>query len=159
MNLDALVKHGHAPWAPAPGIDDVEVWHEYDIPTAGTFHRHDGRAVLFTLIGEPDERLTVWAYTEIPADARPDLYESTDDLDSSVDAMFSGNRAVFALADGLKLWRWTPLEVKSSLLEAATEFLQGIRASLAREGTTDPGTRFRAELAGVEVETSELVDA
>jgi hypothetical protein len=158
MNLDALVKQGHAPWAPTSGARRVDIWHEYDIPTAGTFELANGKVVVFTLIGEPDQRLTVWAYTEIPSDVEPDSFASTDDLEAALDSMFVGHKAVFALADDLKIARWTPLEVGEGVLNSATEFLRGVRASLA-EKRDDPGLRFRAELAGVEVETAELVDA
>jgi hypothetical protein len=163
MNLDTLVKQGYPPWAPAPGVHIVDVWHEYDIPTVGTFASEEGRSAVFTLVGEPDDRLTVWAYSCLGEDEANDLerasrrYESTDELDAAIDRMFAGRSVVFALADNLQIWRWSPVEVKAGVLEAATEFLRGVRAALAE--TTDPGRRFRAELAGVEVETTELVDA
>jgi hypothetical protein len=157
MNLDALVKKGLSPWAPAPGVHHIDAWHEYDIPTAGTFVLADGQAVLFTLVGEPDDRLTVWAYTGADLEP-PRLFESTDDLDATINGMFVGRKAVFVLADGLKIWRWSPVEVSSSVLESATEFLRGVRNALA-DTNDNPGVRFRAELASVEVETTELVDA
>lgn len=72
--------------------------------------------------------------------------------------MFAGKRAVFALADELHIQQWTPMTVTSSVLESATEFLQGIRASL-EESKPDPGLKFRAELASVEVQSSQLVGA
>lgn len=162
MNLDALVKQGCSPWAPAPGVQSIDIWHEYDIPTVGVFKSAEGRSVLFTLVGEPEDRLTVWAYRCLDADeaiaAEEAQFESTDDLDASVSNMFAGQPAVFALADRLMIRSWTPLQVgKLGVVEGATEFLRGLRDSLAK--TSNPGTRFRAELAGVEVQTTELVDA
>jgi hypothetical protein len=162
MNLDALIKKGSPPWTPSPGVHAVDVWHEYDIPTAGTFRTGAGVQVLFTLIGEPDDRLTVWAYTCLSSEdadrlGREPSFATIADLEASVGRMFAHHRAVFVLADNLKISEWTPLDVDAGVLESATEFLRGIRASLAR--TSGPGTRFRAELAGVNVETSDLVDA
>lgn len=162
MNLDALIKKGCLPWTPSADVHSVDVWHEYDIPTAGTFQTGAGRQVLFTLIGEPDDRLTVWAYTCLSSEDAQRLekehsFASLADLEAFVSRMFAHHRAVFALADDLKISRWTPLDVKADVVESATDFLRGIRASLA--DTSPPGTRFRAELAGVNVETSDLVDA
>jgi hypothetical protein len=157
MNLDALVKKGYPPWAPASGVGEIEPWHEYDIPTAGTFAL-DGHPVLFTLIGEPNDRLTVWAYTEFPAGKDPGMFESTQDLDAAINDLFVGHKAVFAIADGLKIWQWTPIEVDGSIVLAATEFLRGIRRALEDKGD-NPSTNFRAELASVEVQTTDLVDA
>ena len=162
MNLDALIKKGSLPWTPSPSVHDVDVWHEYDIPTAGTFRTGAGAQVLFTLIGEPEDRLTVWAYTCLSSEdadrlGREPSFASIADLEASLGRVFAHHRAVFVLADNLKISRWTPLDVDAGIVESATEFLQGIRASLAT--TSAPGTRFRAELAGVNVETSDPVDA
>ncbi len=161
MNLDTLVKQGCMPWTPAPGVHGVDIWHEYDIPTIGTFRTSEGNSVLFTLVGEPDDRLTVWAYkslsSEDAAKQEREPYDSTTDLDESVGKMFVGRHTIFALADDLKIIHWTPTEVGAGVLESATEFLRGVRSSLA--STSAPDAKFRAELAGVEVETTDLVDA
>lgn len=163
MNLDQLVKQDSPPWAPSPDIVSVDVWHEFDLPTAGTFVSHNGYSVLFTLVGEPDDRLTVWAYLRLSVlEAKrlarePRSFPSTEAMDREISEWFTGRQAVFALADGLKISRWTPLEVKSGIVESATDFLRGIRQAL--DQSTAPSTRFRAELAGVEIETDELVDA
>lgn len=163
MNLDELVKQGSPPWAPSPGIVNIDVWHEYDLPTAGVFVSGVGYSVLFTLVGEPDDRLTVWAYLRLSSEEaeglsrEPKSFSSTEAMDREISGWFTGRQAVFVLADSLKITRWTPLEVKSGIVEAATDFLRGIRQSL--DQSTAPSTRFRAELAGVEIETDELVDA
>lgn len=162
MNLDALIKKGSLPWTPSPSVHDVDVWHEYDIPTAGTFRTGAGHQVLFTLIGEPEDRLTVWAYTCLRSEDADRLghepsFASIADLEAAVSRLFAQHRAVFALADNMKIDQWTPLDVDADVVESATEFLRGIRDALAN--TSPPGTRFRAELAGVNVETSDLIDA
>jgi hypothetical protein len=57
MNLDALVKKGCRPWAPAPGAHDLDVWHEYDVPTAETFML-ESQPVIFTVLGSAERNVT-----------------------------------------------------------------------------------------------------
>lgn len=160
MNVDALVKKGFRPWQPSPGVCGVDVWHEYDVPTAGILDLPKC-SVLFTAIGGTDDRLSVWAYTCLSDDERDKLsgteVTSVRELRDLVDRAFEGREAVFALADNLAIDQWSRVMVDTDLLEAASDFLTQILKVL--ESSRDPGTRFQAKLAEVEAATQELVEA
>jgi len=160
MNMDALVKKGLRPWEPSPSVRYVDVWHEYDVPTAGILELPKC-SVLFTAIGETDDRLSVWAYTCLSDDDRDKLtgteVTSVQELRAVVDGTFEGREAVFALADNLAIDQWSRVMVGTDLLEAASDFLTQILKVL--ESSRDPETRFQAKLAEVEAVTQELVDA
>lgn len=150
MNLDALVRAGNRPWVPAGDARDLDVWHEYDVPTAGIFTLHADR-VLFTVLGSPDDRITVWAYTDLAeADAKEladQRFSSADEMARAIESRFIGRRAVFASADNLRIWHWGTLEVKKDLVVSATEFLRGVREAL--ESKQAPVDEFQVKLAGV----------
>ena len=160
MNMDTLVQKGQRPWWPSPRVRGVDVWHEYDIPTAGVLEL-EHCSVLFTVVGETDERLSVWAYTSLTEDERHSLanlqVNSIQDLRDLVDDTFEGRDAVFALADDLKVVRWSPVRVESCLVEAASDFLSQVLKAI--ETNRAPADRFQAKLAEVEAATVELVDA
>jgi hypothetical protein len=160
MNLDALVKKGCRPWAPSPGARDLDVWLEYDVPTAGTFVL-DSQSVIFTVLGSADDPVSVWAYTCLTEDDAKALgdqkFGSVDEMARAVDEQFTGHRAVFAVADKLEIWRWTSLDVEEGLIKSAVAFLSQVRESLEQKKT--PDAEFQVKLAGVEAAKSELVSA
>jgi hypothetical protein len=160
MNLDALVKKGLPPWRPSLGVRSVDVWHEYDVPTAGILELQQGRA-LFTAIGETDDRLSVWAYTCLTEDDLSRLSAaqvgSVEELCELLSRIFVGREAVLALADNLKIDQWSPVKVEADLMETASDFLSQILKVL--ENSRGPGARFQARLAEVEAATQELIDA
>lgn len=160
MNLDALVKKGLSPWRPSPGVRSVDVWHEYDVPTAGILDLPQG-GILFTAMGDTDDRLSVWAYTCLTEDERSKLsglqVTSVQELRELVDQIFEGREVVFALADNLIIDQWSPATVGNSLLEAASDFLSQVLKAL--ENSRNPEARFQARLAEVEAVTQELVEA
>jgi hypothetical protein len=160
MNLDALVKKGLLPWRPNSGVRSVDVWHEYDVPTAGILELQQGH-VLFTAIGETDDRLSVWAYTCLTEEDLGRLstaqVTSIEELCDLVNRTFAGREAVLALADNLKIEQWSRVEVGQQLLEAASDFLSQVLKAL--EASRTPEARFQARLAEVEAATQELIDA
>jgi hypothetical protein len=160
MNLDALVKAGSRPWAPSADARELDVWHEYDVPTAGTFMlRAD--PVLFTVLGSPDERITVWAYICLTGPDAKELadqrFSSAADMMHAIESRFIGHQAVFAVADDLHIWKWSPTEVKGSLVATATEFLSQVREAL--ESKKAPDDEFEVKLAGVAAAKRELISA
>jgi hypothetical protein len=162
MNMDALVKAGFPPWAPSPEAHDVVVWHEYDMPTVGVF-RLGTDTVLFTILGSPDERLTVWGYSLLPRQLEFDdpatvEFGSLGELGKFIDRSFvNGRGAVFAIADNLRIWRWDSMKVDKSAMETALEFTGNVRESL--ESRTDAAQQMSAKLAGVEAAKDEFVSA
>ena len=158
MNHDRLVQRGHLPWSPNAAATDLNVWHEYEIPLVGTFCL-DGQTVLFTLVGDPDDDLTVWAYRCLSAEeaqVADDLtFDSGGELNEYVARLFADHEAVLALAGDLHISEWTRSEVEDDLLPAAVTFLKGIVKATA----PDPITAFRGAVAEVEIVHSDLVDA
>lgn len=160
MNLDKLVTRGQLPWSPVPAARDLNIWIEYDHPLAGTFAT-DNQAVLFAVVGDSSARRSVWAYAILtPAEAGQyaDLaFDSVTELRQFVEDRISERQAVFALADDLVIQIWAPADSAGPLYEKAIAFLDSI---LDRpENHPDPGTRFRAKLAQVDVVRDELVGA
>lgn len=159
MNLDALVKKGCRPWRPNFRVRSVDVWHEYDIPTAGVL-KLDEADILFTSVGLTDERISVWAYTylsEVEAKLASVPVDSVEALGSLIDNAFMDRDAVFALADNLEIAQWSPMRVGSDLMETATEFLGQLLETVQRE--RNPAERFQARLAEVEAVAEDLVSA
>lgn len=151
-------ERGRLPWSPNPAVTDLDVWHEYEVPLVGTF-RMDDQTVLFALVGDPNDDLTVWAYRCLSpeeAAAADDLaFESVGELGEHVERMFAHREAVLALAGDLLIREWTPAQVEDGLLPAALVFLK----ELVRATTLDPLTAFRGAVAEVETVHSDLVDA
>jgi hypothetical protein len=166
LNLDKLVSGGMPPWQPSQAARDVEVWHRYDFPLAGTYKLQE-HLILFTVIGDTSENLSVWAYVPVTgADrARVDDAEfgSPSEMRVFIEDMFAGREAAFALAKNLQVWKWARQQVPSSedgLLKAATEALtEMVKAITAKREPPSPDVIFRAELAQAEVTTDDLVDA
>jgi hypothetical protein len=160
MNLDTLVKRGRRPWAPSPETRDLEVWHEYDVPTVGLFMLRS-EPVVFTVLGSPDDQMTVWAYTCLTEVDAKDLsarkFSSVGELGEIVDSRFIGRQAAFVIADDLQIWRWTWMDVKESVMESASEFLSQVRESLESEKA--PDAEFEVKLAGVAAAKTELISA
>ena len=105
-NHDELIQRGCLPWSPRPATTNLDVWHEYEIPLAGTF-RLDDQLVLFTVVGDPSADLTVWAYRYLSADEAASVEEATfasvDELRERVQSLFASHKAVFALANDLQI--------------------------------------------------------
>jgi len=165
MNLDKLLRSGGRPWAPSPDSFGLDVWHEYDVPTVGHFRMPTfDLDVLFTILGSPDERLTLWAYTTLTESRVKELtyagFQSVAELGDVVDRQFAGQQAVFAIADGFSIWRWGVLEVPPApdgIHHAAAEFLGQVRQSLERAKT--PAAEIQVKLAGIEAAKDELISA
>lgn len=106
MNLDKIVASGRLPWQPSDAARDLDIWWMYEIPLVGTFVI-DGRTVLFTSVGDPDQGTSVWAYTYLSDDdlgsLRDKTFEDVDTLDDYVGALFAGRRAVFALTHNYRI--------------------------------------------------------
>lgn len=168
MNLDTVVKKGSRPWRPSPDARDLRVWHEYDMPTVGTFTLNRNM-VLFTVVGDTDDDLTVWAYACLAEDeakiAQDARFASVTDVDAFIRAKFADREAVFVLARDLQVWRWSRVHIgkadKTVLISAATEFLKGLKRSMEQESRRAPSANvpFRVALADVEAMAAELVDA
>jgi hypothetical protein len=160
MNLEGLIRKGCRPWRPSPDVLRVDVWHEYDVPTAGVLQLPQGR-VSFTAIGATDDRLSMWAYTCMTENEHRDFsgvwVSSVQALRDVVDITFAGRRAVLALADDLAIDQWSPVAVESGLLETAAGFLTQVLKAL--ESNRHPQDRLQARLAEVEAAAQELIDA
>jgi hypothetical protein len=158
MNLDTVVKQGSQPWEPSSDAHDLVALHEYDVPTVGVFVLGSDR-VLFTIIGSPDDRVTVWAYTSLTEqdDLPSRRFGSVAELGQAVDARFVGRQAVLAIADDLQIWRWTSIDVRHGVMQSATEFLSQVRESL--ESAKEPDAEFEVKLAGVAAARAELITA
>jgi hypothetical protein len=168
MNLDSLVRRGFQPWKPALGVSELRVWHEYDVPTTGTFTL-DNNLVLFTVVGDPDEVMSVWAYVNLTGDdaqsARTIQFDGLASLNDFICRAFADRETVFALARGLEVWRWSRETVRGAaaddLVEAATSVLKRIKESMEQEAQrrVSPSASFRAALADVEAAAEEFIDA
>ncbi|GAA0968365.1 hypothetical protein GCM10009555_013620 [Acrocarpospora macrocephala] len=152
MNLDALVKRGRLPWSPSAQALDLDVWHQYEVPLAGTFV-WDGQTVLFTVVGDASEPLSIWAYvslSENEAEGLQDLeFDTDDELRDFVTGKFSRRNVVLALAYDLSLSEWSPVELEGDLLHGAVKFIQDVVKAHNPNG--DPGTELRAGLAAADV--------
>lgn len=164
MNLDMLACRDMPPWHPSPRAHDIEAWHRYDYPMAGTFEMED-TLVLFTLIGDTSERLSVWGYIPMEGTDRAKVegaeFDSPTQMREFIENLFAGREAAFALAKDLRIWRWTRQHVQThdGLLLAATSALSEIVRSMTENEPTPPDVLFQAELAQAEVTTEDLVDA
>lgn len=166
MNLDKLVSGGKPPWQPSHAARDVEVWHRYDFPMAGTY-RLQNHLILFTVIGDTSQNLSVWAYvpvTGVDADRVNDAeFASPSEMRVFIEDIFAGKEAAFALAKNLRVWKWARHQVapnKDGLLEAATGALtEMVKAITDKREPPRPDVIFRAELAQAEVTTDDLIDA
>lgn len=159
MNLDALVKTGRLPWSPNPSVSDLDTWHQYEHPLAGTFKSH-GNTVFFTMVAEY-ESTSVWAYTCLPGEEAKGLasvqFDSVESLREFADHLLEGRKMAFALAEDLLIKRWSVPDEGGSLYDLGTQFLNQVLEGLKR--TRDPGTMLRAKLAQVDVAANELVEA
>jgi hypothetical protein len=148
MNLDALVKRGEVPWCPSPDATECDAWHVWDHPRAGTF-RIGPDLVLFTVVTDNDDDLSVWAYVPVQADAERSFadvrFATGPELGEFISAQFADRLAVFAVASDLLVARWGECQVPAGadgLETAAAEFVSSLVAS-AR-----PMARLQAALAG-----------
>lgn len=157
MNHDKLVHRGHLPWSPNSAATDLDVWFEYEIPLVGTF-RLEEQVVLFSIVGDPSQDFTVWAYrclSSAEAAAAADIaFESHDELSAYVRDLFAHRLAVFALARDLQVGEWMPIEVERDLLSAAVEFLKSVVKAIA----PDPLAALRGAVAEVETLNPDLIN-
>ncbi len=165
MNLDTLVCTGRLPWQPTQEVHDLDVWHRYDHPIAGTYWQH-GKQVLFTLIGDTSSSLSVWAYVPVSAADAAKMadaeFGSPTEMRHFIEGIFADKEAAFALAKDLKIWQWTrrPVSWDSGLLQAATASLaEMVKAIRGKHLPQAPDVLFQAELAQAEVATDDLVEA
>lgn len=160
MNFDALVTQGRPPWSPNPDAADLDVWDEYEVPRTGTFTVKD-TAVLFTVLGDLQGQLSVWAYTVLSATEAREVagrsFSSAIELRQFTEEMLVGRRLVLALADDFLINSWAVSDAENGVYEAATDFLdQVLRQS---HGRLDASAAFRAKLAQVDVATHEFAEA
>lgn len=165
MNLDSLVRRGLPPWQPSEGADQVRAWRRYNHPMIGTF-RSEGRLVLFTLIGDTAQTVSVWAYALVPV-ADEDRFttarfHSADEMTALADEVFIGSEAVIVAAKDLKVWLWTRREVtyygEDGLLAAAAAALSDMTKAVENKRSS-PEERFEDGLAHLEVAADDLADA
>jgi len=78
-------------------------------------------------------------------------------LRAFIDETFASHRLVVALADDLLIASWAIADEIGPLYEVATQFLEQVLAQL--RSRQDPGTRFQATFAQIDVATHELVEA
>ncbi|MFS0883863.1 hypothetical protein [Aeromicrobium sp. 179-A 4D2 NHS] len=94
---DAKIYIGRKPWLPCPEASNLDVWHGYELPSAGTFEA-DGDLVLFAAVGEVhDESAPIaWGYTVLDPDSVPNSFPSVDAMSAWIRERFSDSRSVFA---------------------------------------------------------------
>jgi hypothetical protein len=123
------VESGALPWKPAPDSRVVEVYNEYDVPTAGVVQQH-GVDFLFECISEGQSRLSVWIYTLVLPDERAHIEQAR--MDSALHA----RAGVLAIAlEGLGVLASTHVEDWSQdgtreldeLFELFSQWLDGLR--------------------------------
>jgi hypothetical protein len=158
MNLDTVVTKGRLPWKPCPDARDVDVWHQYEHPHIGTFTSDVG-TVIFTVVGGVETYVSVWAYACLTPDEARGLdeveFDSLSHLRAFIDQTFTTHRLVLALADDLLITSWAVAERIGPLYDVAADFLEQVLAQTRDQ--LNPGARFRAELAAVDVATRELI--
>lgn len=157
MNLDQIVSMGFRPWTPSKDAVDLEVWHEDDVPTIGTFSVH-GTHVLFNLVGEPEKGLTTWAYLPLTDQEFRELddveYDSPAEMADDVASRFRDRPCVFAVAQDFKVLSWGPSETGApSLLAGATDFLRDYVSI-----TQDKIAQMRRQVADLHTAASDRTD-
>jgi hypothetical protein len=162
MNLDSLIKRNQLPWRPRPEVEDLDVWHEYEIPLVGTFRLRD-EIVLFTQVVENSHsNFSAWAYVCLNTAESEDFEElsfpNVDELRSFIEGIFADREAVLALAKGDRIDHWTRKEVRGSLLSAVEEFLNDVIYEAVHRTTRTTEQRVMAKIAGLEAAQSELAD-
>jgi hypothetical protein len=130
------VESGALPWKPAPDSRVVEVYNEYDIPTAGVVQQH-GVDFLFECISEGQSRLSVWIYTLVLPDERAHIEQATpDQFEARMDSALHARAGVLAIAlEGLGVLASTHVEDWSQdgtreldeLFELFSQWLDGLR--------------------------------
>jgi hypothetical protein len=128
MNADNLVKRGYRPWRPSPAAADLDVWHEYEVPTIGTFRSQNHR-FLFALVGDvdPDRQVTVWAYTSIDEALADEVeFDSTAELNEWARSQFVNADVVYALARDFSIHRWGPARRVENIHAGAVTFIQQV---------------------------------
>lgn len=160
MNLDAVVTKGRLPWKPCPDARDVIVWHQYEHPHSGAFTSDVG-TVIFTVVGGVETDVSVWAYACLTPDEAHGLdeieFDSLAHLRAFIDQTLATHQLVLALADDLLITGWAVAEKIGPVYEVAADFLEQVLAQTRNQ--LNPGARFRAELAAVDVATRELIKA
>jgi hypothetical protein len=159
MNHDALVQRGRLAWSPNTRTHDLDVWHQYDNPLAGTFVS-DGRSVFFLkIIGT--EVASVWAYACLTGpeteEARSAEFSSVEDLRRYAVGLLTSRKIVLALAEDLLTGHWSVTDEAGPLDDLATTFLNHVLETLSPP--SDSRTMLRAKLAQVAEATAEMVDA
>ncbi|MGH3250373.1 MAG: hypothetical protein ACRDOI_29790 [Trebonia sp.] len=151
---------GRLPWKPCPDAQDIHVWHQYEHPHVGTF-TSNADTVVFTVLGGVETDVTVWAYACLTTGEAHGLdtiqFDSLTHLREFIDETFATRRLVLALADDLLITSWAVAEKIGPMYEVAADFLEQVLAQTRHQ--LDPGTRFRAELAEVDVATHKLIKA
>lgn len=160
MNLDALASQGRLPWSPNPDARDLDIWDEYEAPRTGTF-TVNGQVVLFTVVGDHQGQLSVWAYACLDAveahDAAGRTFASVLELRQFVEKMLDGRRLVLALADDFLINSWAVSDARRGLYESATDFLDQVLRQA--RGRLDASATFRAKLAQLDAAAHELIEA
>lgn len=121
---------GEPPWQPSSNAASVRTLLSYGHPSIGTFRIGDD-LVLFAVAYEDDEdKLSVWAYVPVPADAfQGQPFVTAASLRRYVNECFAGHATVFAAANDLAIERWGIRDVNmgtDGLTDAATEFMWSV---------------------------------
>ena len=150
---------GRLAWSPNTRTHDLDVWHQYEHPLAGTFASDESTVFFLKIIGT--ERASVWAYACLTSqeaeEAQSAEFSSVEDLRSYAVGLLTSRRVVLALADDLLTGHWSVSDEAGPLDELATTFLNHVLDTLSPP--SDPRTMLRAKLAQVVEATAELVDA
>ncbi len=160
MNHDVLVQCGRLPWSPNPAVRDLDIWHGYEHPIAGTF-RCGADPVFFAQIVGFNSRLSVWAYGCLTdqelAKSRDLTFSSPADVLDLAYSLLSERKVVLALADDQLTEHWSVSDDDSGpLAEQIDTFLNRV---IDCSKPRDTETMLRAKLAQVDVVTAELVEA
>jgi hypothetical protein len=165
MSLDKFLRIGTPPWQPADEAEAVSVWHAYDTPLVGTF-RILHQLVLFTVIEDTSNELTVWAYIPISGEnehlVSEGSFASVAKMREFIVSMFAGHEATFALAWNKRLWKWIThtVLVEEGVRGAATAAIRHmISMTVDEREVPSPDVLLQTVLAQAEHAVDDLVDA
>ncbi|MEV7970048.1 hypothetical protein AB0O34_29295 [Sphaerisporangium sp. NPDC088356] len=113
----------------------------------------DERTILFTVVGDANGVVSIWAYLDLTPNEVEDLrgleFDTDEELRDFVASKFSHRRAVLALAHDLSLREWSPVDLGEDLLESAVKFVQDVVRS--HTPSDDQNMKLQASLAAADV--------
>jgi hypothetical protein len=121
---------GEPPWQPTSNATSVRALLSYGHPSIGTFRIGDDLILFAVAYEDDDDKLSVWAYVPVPADAfQGQQFVTAASLRQYVNGCFGGHATVFAAANDLAIERWGIRNVNKrpdGLTDAATEFMWSV---------------------------------